>query len=123
MAEQRQELRANVEVEVHYRTLQEFIAAYSRNISGGGVFIRTPQPQPLNREVLLRFTLPGIARRFEVRGMVVWVNTASRSSFPVGMGIKFLQMDPKDVTLLADFMSKATKREAPPAKPAEEKKA
>ncbi len=72
MAEQRQELRANVEVEVNYRTLQEFIAAYSRNISGGGVFIRTPQPQPLNQEVLLRFTLPGIARRFEVRGVVVW---------------------------------------------------
>lgn len=113
MSERRQEDRANIEVEVHYRTVQEFLAAYSRNISGGGVFIRTAQPQPLNQSVMLRFTLPGIAHRFEINGIIVWVNTSSRSSFPVGMGVKFMSMPPKDADLIADFVKKAMVSQAP----------
>jgi type IV pilus assembly protein PilZ len=113
MAERRQEDRANVEVEVNYRTAQEFLAAYSRNISGGGIFIRTAQPQPLNQSVMLRFTLPGIAHRFEINGIIVWVNTSSRSSFPVGMGVKFMSMPPKDAELIADFIKKAMASQAP----------
>jgi uncharacterized protein (TIGR02266 family) len=108
MAERRVEDRANIEIEVQYRTAQEFLAAYSRNISGGGIFIRTAQPHPLNQGVLLRFTLPGIAHRFEIRGIVVWVNTSSRSSFPVGVGVKFMEMPQKDADLIAEFLKKAT---------------
>jgi type IV pilus assembly protein PilZ len=113
MAERRDEARAPIEVEVQYRTVQEFLAAYSRNISGGGIFIRTAQPQPLNQAIMLRFTLPGIAHRFEINGMVVWVNTSSRSSFPVGMGIKFMQMPQKDADLIAEFVKKAVAAQAP----------
>lgn len=105
MDDQRLDPRVEVELEVHYRTPQEFIAAYSKNISGGGIFIRTQQPLPLNQGVLLRFTLPGIAHRFEIHGVVVWANPASvKSSFPAGMGIKFLEYDPKEREMIADFI-------------------
>ena len=105
MAERRDDPRADVDLEVHYRTAQEFLAAYSKNISGGGIFIRTQQPLPLNKNVLVRFTLPGIAHRFEVHGVVVWANPASlKSSFPAGMGIKFLESDAKVQKLIADFI-------------------
>ncbi len=108
MPERREESRAEVEIEVRYRTAQEFLAAYSRNISGGGIFIRTQQPLPLNQSVLLRFTLPGIAHHFQVRGVVVWANPVSvRSSFPAGMGIKFLQVEPKEQQLIADYIKQA----------------
>jgi len=109
MAERREENRADVEVVVHFRTAQEFLAAYSKNISGGGILIRSQQPQPLNRNVLLRFTLPGVPHRFDVQGMVVWSNpVAGRSAFPAGMGIKFLELGAQEAALIADFVARAT---------------
>jgi hypothetical protein len=39
--ERRVEPRAEVDAEVRYHTAQELTAAYIRNISGGGLFIRT----------------------------------------------------------------------------------
>lgn len=105
MPDRRIELRAEVELEVHYRTAQEFLGAYSRNISGGGVFVRSQQPLPLNQKVLVRFTLPGITHRFEVHGVVVWASPAStRSSFPSGMGIKFMDVPAEDAKLLEGFV-------------------
>lgn len=113
--ERREDPRVEVELEVHYRTAQEFIAAYSRNISGGGIFIRTQQPLPLNQNVRVRFTLPEITHRFDIRGLVVWTNPAmSRSSFPSGMGIKFVNLDPKSADLIAGFI-KAKASASPPA--------
>jgi len=119
MPERRDEQRIEVELEVRYRTAQEFLSAYSWNISGGGIFIRTQQPLPLNREVQLRFTLPGIDRTFMAHGLVVWTNPhPSRSSFPSGMGIKFMDLDPAAKNILADFVE--SKRTPPP--PVQEQK-
>jgi uncharacterized protein (TIGR02266 family) len=117
MQERRADQRVEVELDVNYRTVQEFVTAYSRNISGGGVFVRTPQPQPLNQKVLIRFTLPGIDRKFEIHGIVVWASSASsRSSFPAGMGIKFLELKPEEQQILLDFVNKG--RTTGGAKPA-----
>lgn len=117
-AERRVEPRADVELEVHYRTTQEFTAAYIRDISGGGIFIRTQQPLPLNHEVQIRFTLPGTPRAFAVRGLVVWTNPyPSRSSFPSGMGVKFLNLDPEAGKLIAGFVKQKLPAAAPEQKP------
>ena len=97
--------RIDVDLEVQYRSAQEFTAAYAENISGGGIFIRTQQQLPLNREVQLRFTLPSISRPFAVHGLVVWTNPhPSRSSFPPGMGIKFMDLDPAAKTIIDGFV-------------------
>jgi len=101
----REDPRVDVDLEVQYRTAQEFTAAYAKNISGGGVFIRTQQPLPLNSEVQVRFTLPGVSRPFVVRGLVVWTNPyPSRSSFPPGMGIKFMELEPEAKEIIARFV-------------------
>jgi len=118
MHDRRADSRVEVEIDVHYRTVQEFLTAYSRNISGGGLFIRTPQPQPLNQRVLLRFTLPGVEHKFEVHSIVVWANSATtRSSFPSGMGVKFLELTPEEQQILTDFVNRA-RPGAAPQKPA-----
>ena len=105
MTERREEPRADVDIEVRYRTAQEFLSAYSRNISGGGIFVRTERPLPLNHSVHLRFTLPGIPHDFEVDGIVVWSNPGlGRSSLPSGMGIKLVDLDPNSKQLIAEFV-------------------
>jgi hypothetical protein len=43
--------RAEVELEVHYRTAQEFTAAYVRNISGGGIFRTFGSVRPVRRKL------------------------------------------------------------------------
>ena len=102
---QRADPRVDVDLEVQYRSAQEFTAAYAKNISGGGIFIRTQQPLSLNREVQLRFTLPSVSMPFVVHGLVVWTNPhPSRSSFPPGMGIKFMDLDPTAKTIIEGFV-------------------
>jgi uncharacterized protein (TIGR02266 family) len=114
MQERREESRTEVEIEVRYRTAQEFLTAYARNISGGGIFVQTEQPLPLNHGVRLRFTLPGVSHRFDASGIVVWSNPpSSRASLPSGMGIKFLDLDKQSKDLLAEFLK--GKSPAPPA--------
>jgi uncharacterized protein (TIGR02266 family) len=114
MEERRQAPRIDgeVEIEIRYRTLQEFVTAYTRNISGGGVVIRTPKPRELNQKVRLRFTLPGVDHRFDIPGMVVWVNSPPQSAFPAGMGVKFTDPTPADAELIRRFVKK-TKGDAP----------
>lgn len=118
MEEKRADPRAPVELEVHYRSAQEFLTAYTVNISGGGIFIKTTEPLPLNQVVHLRFTLPGIARVFDLHGLVVWTNPQpSRSSFPSGMGIKFMNLDAESKKLIAGFVKTKLPAPSPARKP------
>jgi hypothetical protein len=40
-------------------------------------------------------------------GIVVWSNVSPRSSFPPGMGIKFVQIAPDDVDRIQEFVRNA----------------
>jgi len=114
MQEKREQPRAEVDVEVQYRTAQEFLGAYARNISGGGVFVHSQRALSLNQPVRLRFTLPGVSHRFETGGIVVWSNPSpSRSSLPSGMGIKFLDLDSKARALIEEFVKSKTPASRP----------
>lgn len=104
-AEQRADPRAEVNLEVRYRSAHDFMAAYAKNLSGGGICIRTAKPLPLNSEVQLRFSLPGVPTPFEVKGLVVWVNPfAGQTTFPTGMGIKFVELGPDEKKVIDDFV-------------------
>lgn len=118
MEDRRHDPRVEVDVEVHYRTAHEFLSAYSRNISGGGIFVRTQHPLGLNQTVRVRFTLPGITHKFECNGIVVWANAPSdRSSLPAGMGIKLRDLDEESQRLLSEFAKTRTLAVTPDEKP------
>jgi uncharacterized protein (TIGR02266 family) len=106
MDDRRKNERGPAEIEINYRTAQEFLSAYSQNISGGGVFVQTARLLALNDEVLLRFTLPGVPHRFEVPGLVVWSNPTMKSA-TVGMGIKFIKIPPAEAQMIDEFVKKA----------------
>lgn len=82
--------RLPVEVKVDYRTVGSFITDYTKNISRGGVFIRTSLPLEVGERIRLRITLPEGDAPFALDGVVKWVSTIrDRDKHPAGMGVEF----------------------------------
>ena len=82
--------RLPVEVKVDYRTVGSFITDYTKNISRGGVFIRTSLPLEVGEHIRLRITLPDGDAPFALDGVVKWVSTLrDRDKHPPGMGVEF----------------------------------
>ncbi|MCI0372272.1 MAG: TIGR02266 family protein [candidate division NC10 bacterium] len=103
--------RASVRLPVEYQITAPAIAAYCLNISEGGMFIRTPDPAPPNKQILVRFRLPHLDREFRVRGRVVWSNpTPVANPFPPGMGVQFLGLEEKTSRLLGDYVERLLAR-------------
>ena len=85
--------RALVHMEVAYKESGPFIKSYIMNVNGGGLFIKTATPLPLDSKVTLSLTLPGDTEVMALEGIVVWTNPkGGKNSFPKGMGVKFLNI-------------------------------
>jgi len=84
--------RAPIDLKVEYRRLNTFFADYTRNISRGGTFIKTPKPLDIGTEFLFKLVVPTLATPIILRGRVQWVVQveSSNAEEPPGMGIKFI---------------------------------
>ena len=61
-------------VQFRFNTFEDFLADYSVNISPGGMFIRTDEPQEEGSIIYLQFTLKDGSRLIEGMGKVVRCN-------------------------------------------------
>ena len=103
--------RASVQMEVSYKESGSFIKSYIINVSGGGLFIKTATPLPLDSRVTLSLTLPEDPEIMKLEGVVVWTNPrGGKNSFPKGMGIKFIDMK-KEHSEKIDKLVKEHKKE------------
>ncbi|HEV8662373.1 MAG TPA: TIGR02266 family protein [Candidatus Methylomirabilis sp.] len=103
--------RIPVELPVEYAVTDRFVATSCLNISRGGIYVQTPDPPSLNREIILRFTIPGNAVPLRLRGRVVWSNPhAGRNPFPPGMGVQFLDLGAAQAARLDDFIASLRRR-------------
>lgn len=94
VSDNRRAPRLPVEVKVDYRTVGSFITDYTKDISKGGVFIRTSLPLEIGERVRLRLTLPGGDAPFALDGVVKWTSTLrDKEKHPPGMGIEFVDFD------------------------------
>lgn len=76
------------------------------NISGGGVFIRTPNPLDLEEEFLLKLHIPDGQEPMEALCKVVWTNKYGKESeeLPRGMGVKFLRLQDELKRRIEEFI-------------------
>jgi hypothetical protein len=82
--EKRQHKRSQTALEVHCESFGLDEIFVSRDVSGGGLFLKVPNPLTVGSEVNLSFSLSPDGLPLECSGRVVY-------SFPgVGMGIQFL---------------------------------
>lgn len=86
----RQHPRAPIELKVVYQRMNAFFADFTRDISKGGIFIRTNDPLPAGSALDFNITLPKRPRPIELRGKVAWSDPAK------GMGVEFVWREDED---------------------------
>jgi type IV pilus assembly protein PilZ len=95
LRQRRAHIRVPVNIEVDYRSDENFLFAYITDLSAMGIFVKTTKPHPPGARLALRFKPLG-APEFLVEGQVVWVNTyrpGDPDSINPGMGVQFVDID------------------------------
>lgn len=107
----RTDMRIQKTLSLTYKDDQAFINAYTRNISTGGLFIKTDKPLRLGDQFLLRLQVPALQEPLKVSCEVAWVRgpTEATAKEPAGMGIKFIEMSKGDRDTLKQYLGKITK--------------
>lgn len=114
--------RLQHELLVAYRTVDGFITDWAVNISRGGIFINSRDPQPVGSTVRLIISLPDTPFPFDLTGKVVRVNEFDNPSNQVpGMAIEFLDVDEEKRVRIERFVERLRKElpEGPLEKPVE----
>ncbi len=102
----RTEERIAKSLSVSYPDKNSFLKAYTSNISGGGLFIKTSTPLPKDETILLKLQLPGIPDPLKIKCSVAWANKKgeTKGTRPAGMGVKFGEMSNKDSETLQNYI-------------------
>ncbi|MBU2497983.1 MAG: TIGR02266 family protein [Proteobacteria bacterium] len=107
----RQESRVQKSLSLTYRDNQAFIKAYTRNVSSGGLYIRTERPLGQGEEFLLNLQLPALREPLKIKCEVVWSRTesAAKPDSPPGMGVRFVEMSKGDRESLMRYLNTVSK--------------
>lgn len=105
--------RVDTNLNIAYTSSGASRYSYMLNLSGGGIFIKTDTPLPIDAELTMSFRLPGDPDMLQVRGRVVWTKPETRA-FPAGMGVQFLDPPPECARKIQSFVQDSL-RKRPPA--------
>ena len=89
-----------------YKDKKSFVDAYSGDLSGGGIFIKTGNPLERGEQFSLKLQLPGIPNSVETKCEVVWTRKKHEETdtAPAGMGVRFIEMTRKNHQTLTQFL-------------------
>lgn len=92
---QREHERLPITLTVNCRTEINFLNMQTKNISIGGMFLRTVSPLPEGTELNLCFNIPEVPIEFTVMAEIIWsVGSAEcENKEDCGMGVKFINMN------------------------------
>ena len=84
--------RIPVQLKVEYEDIETFITEYVRNISKGGIFIRSDKVLEKGTEFVFKLYVPMFLEPVTIKGRVAWVRTPEEAgdSQRAGMGVKFI---------------------------------
>jgi uncharacterized protein (TIGR02266 family) len=102
--DQRVDPRVPVSLKVSYKTYDDFIVEYTKNVSRQGMFIRTRRPHEIHDAVHLFLHVPGLPDPVHIIGEVVRVNIHAVHDEDAGIGLKFVDIDEKSRQVLISFI-------------------
>ncbi|ATB28904.1 TIGR02266 family protein [Melittangium boletus] len=80
-------------VKLKHTSVVSFIQEYAVNISPGGMFIRSREPQPVGTPVRFEVRIADGQRMLKGSAVVRWTRPAEDVTGPAGMGIQFTELD------------------------------
>jgi len=102
----RQHLRARLALEAAVTVGGERFPLTTLNFGEGGVFLGTPAPRPVGEVVFLSIAIPGRETPLELQAEVIYAIGAGVKGHPPGMGVRFLDPDPRQREFLASFLER-----------------
>jgi len=97
--EQRRHSRKDILLPVDYASYDNCFRDFIRDISVGGVFIETKQPLLAGQKIAMTFMTPDNQNHFKINGKIV-------RDVPDGIGVKFDETAPEQLTQIKSFLSK-----------------
>lgn len=97
--DRRGEQRVSIELQVEYSSFDDFVRAYTLDVSGNGLFVETEDLLDVGSVAKLTISLPEGGPNVHVAARVVHVVTAEAagaSGNRVGMGMQFLEQEGND---------------------------
>ncbi|MDY6881658.1 MAG: TIGR02266 family protein [Desulfatiglans sp.] len=109
----RNDPRYSRSLSLSFRDRQSFIRAYTGNISGGGLFIKTEQPLDEGCQFRLKLQLPGVSDPLRILSEVVWNRKpkGGQEDMLAGMGVKFCEISAADRRLLLQYLGAGDQEE------------
>lgn len=95
--------RLETDLELTIQHSGKFHWSSLRNLSGGGVFVCTDEPQALYSMVSMQIKLPGDPEIMDVEGRVVWTKQGSNAR-AAGMGIEFTSISVAHQEKITDYV-------------------
>lgn len=96
VANRRTDARVETELRVEYHSFDEFVVAYTEDISRGGLFMVTESPMPVGSVVRLNLVLPDNGPTVRIIARIAYVldpKVAKNRSRSAGMGMEFLDIE------------------------------
>jgi two-component system chemotaxis response regulator CheY len=85
------------------------LVIHSANISENGVFLKTCEPEPLNTRLFLKLNLNG--QIIAAEALVVYHTAVDMNHPEPGMGLKFIQITPRDREIVRRFIKAETSQD------------
>ena len=103
----RELLRIETKLEVEYKNFDQFFQEYTKNISLGGIFIKTDKMLPAQSVLEIDLKLPGRSELIQLVGEVVHTidpETAKERGWEPGLGISFVDFEELGKTALEQYV-------------------
>lgn len=104
MKDIRRDTRYELLLKVRYETKEAFGDAVIRNLSPGGLYLGTQTPFEVGARFQIEIDLAEDEDWLLAMCEVVWVNHVDTNSYPKGMGVKFLDMEPRFRSRLENYL-------------------
>lgn len=102
---QRTDERCEVSLKVTYQSYDNFIIEYTKNVSSGGMFLKTKQRHEIGSRASLLLHVPGLDDPVTIIGEIVHTHFFNVEDENSGVGIKFIEIDDKSRQKLIDFIT------------------
>lgn len=96
----RQDERFSVALKVTYPNLKRFMVDFTKNVSRGGMFIRTKSPYDPGQQIDLSLHVPGLEGPVRIVARVVHNKLATEGDEDSGIGVEFIEIDEKSREML-----------------------